>query len=235
MKAFITEHRTTGLAAFKAASQNLTVLTGLRIHHLSGIRLSVSGYESSCPVLQLPRKMQKNPQDSSNNQHMARGTEEQRYSSCHQHKFIIIIFLLDWNNSKTALKIGFSQCRSICLKPYHNTEMHVPADRCCAFEFSQGCLLRFNKSKFNKKLIMIIFRESSYLAPFQTEHCLYGHSVFLGRYRRWLPKTFSFETTVLSLKYSQTTCLTIYLFTLISNLWLSHLLIYSFVLIFFLF
>lgn len=80
---------------------------------------------------------------------------------------------------------------------------------------------------------MIIFRQSSYLAPFQTEHCLYGHSVFLGRYRRRLPKIFSFETTVLSLKYSQTTCLTIYLFTLIYNLWLSHLLIYSFVLIFF--
>lgn len=240
VKAFITEHCTTGLPAFKAASQNLTVLTGLRIHHLSGIRLSVSGYESSYSVLQLPRKVQKNPQDSSNKQHMARGTKEQRYSSCHQHKFIIIIFLLDWNNSKSALKIGFSQCRSTCLKPYHNTEMqhqnliHVPADRCRAFESSQGCLPRFNTSKLKKKkLIMIIFRQSSYLAPFQTEHCLYGHSVFLGRYRRRLPKIFSFETTVLSLKYSQTTCLTIYLFTLIYNLWLSHLLIYSFVLIFF--
>lgn len=157
VKALITEHCTTGLPAFKAASQNLTVLTGLRIHHLSGIRLSVSGYESSYSVLQLPRKVQKNPQDSSNNQHMARGTKEQRYSSCHQHKFIIIIFLLDWNNSKGALKIGFSQCRSTCLKPYHNTEMqhqnliHVPADRCRAFESSQGCLPRFNTSKLKKK------------------------------------------------------------------------------------
>lgn len=152
VKTFTTEHCTTGLAAFKSASQNLTVLTSLRIHHLSGIRLSVSGYESSYSVLQLPRKMKKNPQDSSNNQHMARGTKEQRYSNCHQHNFIIIIFLLDWNDSKSALKIGFSQCRSICLKPYHNTEMqhqnlvHVPADRCCALESSQGCLPRFNKS-----------------------------------------------------------------------------------------
>lgn len=80
---------------------------------------------------------------------------------------------------------------------------------------------------------MIIFRESSYLAPIQAEYCFYGYSVFLGRYRRWLPKIFSFETTVLSLKYSQTTRLTIYLLALIYNLWLSHLLIYSFVLMFF--
>lgn len=165
----ITEHCTTGLAAFKAASQNLTVLTGLRIHHLSGIRLSVSGYESSCPVLQLPRKMQKNPQDSSNKQHMARGTKEQRYSSCHQHKFIIIIFLLDWNNSKGALKIGFSQCRSTCLKPYHNTEMqhqnliHVPADRCRAFESSQGCLPRFNTSKLKKKKVNYDYIQTKFL------------------------------------------------------------------------
>lgn len=165
----ITEHCTTGLAAFKAASQNLTVLTGLRIHHLSGIRLSVSGYESSYSVLQLPRKMQKNPQDSSNKQHMARGTKEQRYSSCHQHKFIIIIFLLDWNNSKGALKIGFSQCRSTCLKPYHNTEMqhqnliHVPADRCRAFESSQGCLPRFNTSKLKKKKVNYDYIQTKFL------------------------------------------------------------------------
>lgn len=169
VKAFITEHCTTGLPAFKAASQNLTVLTGLRIHHLSGIRLSVSGYESSYSVLQLPRKMQKNPQDSSNNQHMARGTKEQRYSSCHQHKFIIIIFLLDWNNSKGALKIGFSQCRSTCLKPYHNTEMqhqnliHVPADRCRAFESSQGCLPRFNTSKLKKKKVNYDYIQTKFL------------------------------------------------------------------------
>lgn len=85
-------------------------------------------------------------------------------------------------------------------------------------------------SLFNLFLLVCSFsRGSSYPARIQTEHHLYSDAIFLGRHKMQLLKTSSFEATLLSLKSSQGTCLSSYLSASMYNLWLTHLLIYSFV------
>lgn len=81
-------------------------------------------------------------------------------------------------------------------------------------------------------VVFFLSRGSCYLAPIQTEHCLYSDAIFLERQKMQLPQILSFEVTIVSPKYSHSTCLTFYLLAFMYNLWLTHLLIYSFVLVF---
>ena len=116
--------------------------------------------------------------------------------------------------------------------------MRWPAVRSHRFELSQ-CYVstvakkhdKSNQSNFFNLVLFVCFfsRGSSCLASVHREHRLYSDPIFLGRQKMQLPKICSSEATVLSLKYSQATCLTFYLVAFTYNLWLTHPLIYSFV------